>query len=224
MYFLIATIVIAFALLGWYVSNRPSNIVFLWIDVQKDFCPGGTLAVPNGDQVVPVINKVTRLIETLTTKMVRLRRRIITVFSRDKHKPNTPHFKKWPVHCVEDTPGAEFHKDLVVPSDAYTHTVYKGMTEKIDDLSAFDEDARINGVTLPEFLKQQKVRKVFIGGLAGDYCVLESVKDAVSYGFEVYVIVDAIRSVEPKSGRAAIETMRRIGATLIRSEDIEKYL
>lgn len=221
MYFLFATIVgiCALALIIGYVQNRPSNIAFLWIDVQDDFCPGGALAVPNGDQVVPVINRVTAFIKTLPAK---LRRRIITIFSRDKHKPDTPHFTKWPEHCVEDTPGAEFHKDLFVPN--YAGIVYKGTTNKIDDLSAFDEDARINGVTLAEHLKQNKVRKVFIGGLAGDYCVLESAKDAVSYGFDVYVIVDAIRSVDPKTGRAAIETMRRIGVTLIRSQDIEKYL
>jgi nicotinamidase/pyrazinamidase len=178
----------------------------LVVDVQNDFCPGGALAVAEGDQVVAPLNK---LIEEF------LRRGEPVFRSRDWHPRQTKHFTEfggtWPVHCVQDTKGAEFHPDLI--DDARIRTISKGMGDD-DSYSAFD------GTDLALQLRQLGVEEVWVGGLATDYCVKNTVLDALKEGFRVKALEDAMRAVEvnPGDGERAIEEMRAAGAELVNGE------
>lgn len=175
----------------------------LVVDVQNDFCPGGTLAVPQGDEVIPPLNK---LIDEF------LQRGDPVYLSRDWHPPTTKHFAAyggtWPVHCVQNTPGAEFHPAL--RNDPRIKVISKGLGDT-DCYSAFDE------TDLAAELKQQNVREVVVGGLATDYCVKNTVLDAVKHGFKVKAVAEAMRPVElqPGDGEKAIEEMREAGAELV---------
>src|SRR5688572_6153089 len=179
----------------------------LVVDVQNDFCPGGALAVAEGDQVVAPLN---RLIEDF------LRRGEPVFRSRDWHPRQTKHFTEfggtWPVHCVQDTKGAEFHPDLI--DDVRIRTISKGMGDE-DSYSAFD------GTGLALQLRQLGVDEVWVGGLATDYCVKNTVLDALKEGFSVKALADAMRAVEvnPGDGERAIEEMRAAGADIVDSQD-----
>jgi nicotinamidase/pyrazinamidase len=181
----------------------------LVVDVQNDFCPGGSLPVADGDQVVPVLNDY-------VGRFVRAGRPV--VFSRDWHPAETTHFLPqggpWPVHCVQGTRGAEFHPQLRIPPEALI--VSKGMGADEDGYSAFvgrDDEGR----RLADRLRDLGVRKLLIGGLATDYCVLNSVLEARQHGLEVDVIRPGMRGVEVQPGDTAraIEKMRAAGARLI---------
>lgn len=173
------------------------------VDVQNDFCPGGALAVTDGDRVVAPLNQ---LIEEF------LERGDVVVKSRDWHPAQTQHFTdyggSWPVHCVQDTHGAEFHKDLL--DDPRITIVSKGIGDT-DCYSAFDE------TDLASLLREQGVEEVWVGGLATDYCVKQTALDAVRKGFKVKAVADAMRAVElkPGDGAHAIEEMREAGAEII---------
>lgn len=173
------------------------------VDVQNDFCPGGTLAVPHGDEVVGPLNKL----------IAEFLERGEPVFkSRDWHLPHTKHFQAyggaWPVHCVQETSGAEFHPDLL--DDSRIHIISKGLGDQ-DCYSAFD------GTDLNAQLQRLGVAEVWIGGLATDYCVKQTVLDALQEGFAVKAIEDAMRAVElkPGDGERAINEMRTAGAEFI---------
>jgi len=177
------------------------------VDVQNDFCPGGSLAVANGDEVVAPLNELIR--EFLD--------RGEPVFkSRDWHPATAKHFAKyggiWPVHCVQDTPGAEFHKDL--SDDPRVTVISKGMDESADGYSAFD------GTNLAQILHDSGVTEVWVGGLATDYCVKHTVLDALKQGFEVKALADAMRAVnvKPGDGSLAIAEMRSAGAEITGNE------
>ena len=179
------------------------------VDVQNDFCPGGSLAVADGDQVVPVLN---RYVERFTEQGLPV------IFTRDWHPAETSHFQAqggpWPPHCVQGTPGARFHPDLLVPATAIV--VSKGMEPGEDGYSAFvGRDQR--GRRLAELLREFGVGTLLVGGLATDYCVVSSVVEAREAGFEVEVIADAIRAVDikPGDGERAIERMLAAGASLV---------
>jgi len=175
----------------------------LVVDVQNDFCPGGALAVAEGDQVVAPLNK---LIEEF------LKRGEPVFRSRDWHPAKTKHFSDyggtWPVHCVQNTKGAEFHPELI--DDMHIRTVSKGMGDE-DSYSAFD------GTDLALQLRRLGVEEVSVGGLATDYCVKNSVLDALKEGFQVKALKDAMRAVEvkPGDGERAIEEMRVAGAEIV---------
>ncbi len=177
------------------------------VDVQNDFCPGGSLAVAKGDEVVAPLNE---LIEEF------LDRGEPVFKSRDWHPATAKHFAKyggiWPVHCVQDTPGAEFHKDL--SDDPRVTVISKGIDESADGYSAFD------GTNLAEILRDQGVTEVWVGGLATDYCVKHTVLDALKQGFEVKAMADAMRAVnvKPDDGALAIAEMRSAGAEITGSE------
>jgi nicotinamidase/pyrazinamidase len=173
------------------------------VDVQNDFCPGGALAVPKGDEVVGPLNG---LIEEFLL-------RDEPVFkSRDWHPPKTKHFVEnggtWPPHCVQDTRGAEFHPELL--DDPRIAVISKGMGDE-NNYSAFD------GTDLAARLREQGVEEVWVGGLATDYCVKNTVLDALREGFKVKSIANAMRPVElqPGDGERAIEEMRQNGAEVI---------
>jgi nicotinamidase/pyrazinamidase len=173
------------------------------VDVQNDFCPGGALAVTNGDQVVAPLNG---LIEEF------LGREEPVFKSRDWHPPKTGHFTEqggtWPVHCVQETRGAEFHPELL--DDPRIVIISKGLGDE-DNYSAFD------GTDLAARLKEQGVEEVWVGGLATDYCVKNTVLDALRAGFKVKPVANAMRPVELEPGDAqrAIEEMLRNGAEII---------
>jgi nicotinamidase/pyrazinamidase len=173
------------------------------VDVQNDFCPGGTLAVANGDQVIAPLNG---LIEEFLSSGE-------PVFkSRDWHQPKTKHFMDyggtWPVHCVQETHGAEFHPELL--DDPRITVISKGMGDE-DSYSAFD------GTDLAARLREQGVEEVLVGGLATDYCVKNTVLDALREGFRVKAVANAMRPVElqPGDGQRAIEEMQRSGAEIV---------
>ena len=171
----------------------------LLVDVQIDFCPGGALPIERGDDVVPVLNRwVAAAVDSG-----------IPVFaSRDWHPRQHPSFKEsggeWPVHCVQDTIGAQFHPELTLPDTAIVVT--KGTRSDRDQYSAFDETG------LAGELHRRGVRRVWIGGLAQDVCVRATVLDALRERFETIVIEDATRPVTPEGGKRAVEDMRRAGA------------
>lgn len=183
---------------------KPDHALLI-VDVQNDFCPGGALAVAGGDKVVPVINEY---IEAFSKK------KLPVIVSRDWHLQRTKHFKDfgglWPVHCVQDTPGAAFHSDLKLPPE--TIIVSKGMDSDKDSYSAFQAvDER--GRPLREILKDLGVKELWIGGLATDYCVKASVLDALKH-FRVNLLMDAIKGVDlnPGDSRKAVEEMLAAGA------------
>jgi nicotinamidase/pyrazinamidase len=183
------------------VSNTKQAL--LVVDVQNDFCPGGALAVSHGDEVVAPLNK---LIDEF------LERGNPVYMSRDWHPRQTKHFAEyggvWPVHCVQHTKGAEFHPAL--RHDPRIKVVSKGLGDT-DCYSAFDE------TDLNSELHKAGVEEVVIGGLATDYCVKNTVLDAVKNGFKVKAVEDAMRAVDlhPGDGEKAIAEMRAAGAEII---------
>ncbi|HEX8721047.1 MAG TPA: nicotinamidase [Pyrinomonadaceae bacterium] len=173
------------------------------VDVQNDFCPGGALAVERGDEVVAPLN---RLIEEF------LRRGEPVYKSRDWHPARTKHFSAyggtWPAHCVQGTRGAEFHEDLL--DDPRVRVVSKGLGDE-DNYSAFD------GTALAEDLRREGVGEVWVGGLATDYCVKNTVLDALREGFRVRALRDAMRAVNLRPGDdlRALEEMSAAGAEVV---------
>ena len=194
-----------------------SNVApaLLIVDVQNDFCPGGALAVPEGDRVVPVLNQY---IERCRAGQVPV------ITSRDWHPEKTTHFKAyggiWPPHCIQHTKGAQFHPDLKLPKE--TIVISKGMDPDKDSYSAF-QAFDSEGAPLAQLLKKRQITHLFIGGLATDYCVRASVLDALQEGFRVTVLKDAIRGVELKPGdsKKAFNEMRRAGADQTSLETLE---
>lgn len=174
------------------------NTALIVVDVQNDFCPGGALAVPNGEEVVPVIN---REIETGAFDYV--------YASRDWHPEDTEHFDKWPVHCVRGTTGAEFHPDLNLPKNVIVVT--KGESRRDDGYSAF-EGRTHNGYSLIDSLVNRHVQFVYVVGLATDYCVKATVLDSLKHGFDTFVIPDAVRGLD--NAEEAIFDMKEEGAKL----------
>jgi nicotinamidase/pyrazinamidase len=175
------------------------------VDVQNDFGPGGALGVEGGDQVVAPLNRLARRF---------LSGGDVVVKSRDWHPAKTKHFADyggtWPVHCVQETSGAEFHKELI--DDPRIITISKGTGDE-DSYSAFD------GTDLAERLREQNVEEVWVGGLATDYCVKNTALDAIREGFRVKAVADAMRAVnlQPGDDRRAIEEMRNAGAEIVNS-------
>jgi len=172
------------------------------VDVQNDFCPGGALAVSHGDEVVAPLNS---LIEEF------LERGEPVFKSRDWHPEKTRHFAAyggtWPVHCVQNTRGAEFHPELM--DDIHIRVISKGLGNE-DCYSAFD------GTDLALELRRLGVEEVWVGGLATDYCVKNTVLDALKEGFQVKALENAMRPVEvkPGDGERALEEMRAAGAEI----------
>lgn len=189
-------------------SNTKQALIV--VDVQNDFCPGGTLAVPHGDEVVAPLNK---LIDEF------LDRGDPVYKSRDWHPRTTKHFAAyggtWPVHCVQNTRGAQFHPAL--RDDPRIKVISKGQGDA-DGYSAFDN------TDLGSQLRNAGVQELVVGGLATDYCVRNTVLDAVDRGFKVKAVKDAMRPVElqPGDGERAIEEMRAAGAEIVSTDHTDK--
>ncbi len=187
----------------------------LIVDVQNDFCPGGSLPVPEGDRVVPLLNRYIAL----------FRENGLPIFaSRDWHPEKTSHFKAfggiWPVHCVQGSDGAQFHPELRLPAD--TFILSKGMDPQRDDYSAF-QAVTDSGTPFPEILQKMGISRLYVGGLATDYCVKESVIEGLRHGLAMTFLEDASRGVdlEPGDSEKAVTTMREAGATTATLADLE---
>ncbi len=188
--------------------------VLLVVDVQNDFCPGGALAVFEGDAIIPRLNEYIHLFHTLGHPVAA---------SRDWHPPETTHFQAqggpWPPHCVQGTAGAEFHPRLDLPAAAEVFS--KGMGADEDAYSAFQARNEA-GLTLPERLRELGVRRVYIGGLTLDYCVQSSALDALAAGLDATVLMDATRAVNvrPHDAELAVEELIRAGVQLATFETL----
>lgn len=181
----------------------------LIIDVQNDFCPGGALAVADGDKVVPALNRYIERFE---------KSRLPIFATRDWHPQKTRHFKAygglWPPHCIQGTKGAEFRPDLRLPPDAVI--VSAGMAADEEGYSGFDgRDDR--GAGLADLLRTHGVERIFVGGLATDYCVKHTVLDGLKHGFKVVLLEDASRGVnlQPGDSERSVEQMLQAGAEKI---------
>ncbi len=181
----------------------------LIVDLQVDFCPGGALAVPGGDAVVSPVN---RLLETpLCWK----------VATRDWHPPDHVSFQTrggiWPVHCVAETSGAAFHPRM--PAARVDLVVSKATARDAEAYSGFD------GTSLADDLRGRGIRRLFVCGLATDYCVRATVLDGKREGFDVVLMEDAIKAVNlhPQDGENAIEEMRKTGCAFALSEDVRSH-
>jgi nicotinamidase/pyrazinamidase len=174
----------------------------LIVDVQNDFCPGGALPIEGGDRVVPVLN---RWLDAAQEKGIPV------YASRDFHPLRHMSFREqggpWPPHCIEDSVGAAFHPDLILPDSVIKVT--KGVRFDRDQNSAFDETG------LTSQLRRDGVKRLWTGGLALDVCVLATVLDARKEGFEVCVLKDAARPVTPEGGEKALKEMEEAGARVI---------
>jgi len=187
-------------------SSSPALLV---VDVQKDFCPGGALEVPDGDRVVPVLNRHAATAAAHGWPVYA---------SRDWHPPVSSHFREyggeWPPHCVQHTAGAAFHDDLRLPASAIVVT--KGHESADDSGYSALKGRTPDGRTLLDDLRARGVGHLYVGGLATDYCVRQAVLDARNAGFEVTVLEDSIAGVDVRPGDSAraIDEMRSAGATL----------
>ena len=177
------------------------NDALIVADVQNDFCPGGALPVPKGDEVVPVLNEYINLFEKAKSNIVA---------TRDWHPSNHISFKSqggpWPPHCVQNTEGAKFHPDLKLPRR--TIVVSKAMNPLKENYSPFETPE------LKSILKKEGVIRVFVGGLATDYCVKQTILDALELGFHSVLLTDAIAAINADSGDEvrAIDEMTKNGA------------
>lgn len=194
------------------VQLEPGDALIV-VDVQNDFCPGGALGVPGGDQVVPVLNAWIERCNRLGLPVV---------YTQDWHPEGHCSFAAqggpWPVHCVQDTPGAAFHPDLRVQGEIFRKAyltepdAYSGMEARRVEGGRLREDQ-----PLPQWLREQGVRRVLIGGLATDYCVRATALDALREGFAAVVLRDAVRAVDvkPGDGERALREMAEAGAVII---------
>jgi nicotinamidase/pyrazinamidase len=196
------------------------------VDIQNDFLPGGALAVPQGDEVIPLANRLQTEFD-------------LVVATQDWHPPNHASFAAnhpgkrvgevidlhgltqilWPVHCVQNTPGADF------PVRLHTGTIQrvfqKGLDPAIDSYSGFFDNGRRKDTGLASYLWREGADEVYVMGLATDYCVKFTALDSVSLHFDTYLIRDACRGVNLKAGDVdhAVEEMRSRGVTVVRSTD-----
>jgi nicotinamidase/pyrazinamidase len=197
--------------------------VLLVTDVQNDFCPGGALAVADGDAVIPVIHRVAPLFEHI-------------ILTQDWHSPQHLSFASahagkrpfesievsygeqtlWPDHCVQGTRGAEFHAELKLTQAELI--MRKGFHPQIDSYSAFFENDRVTATGLCGYLRERRITRVFLVGLAYDYCVGYSALDARGHGFEAIVIRDACRAIDLNGSAARIEAeFAKAGVEVIES-------
>jgi nicotinamidase/pyrazinamidase len=201
------------------------------VDVQNDFCPGGSLPVPEGHTVVPVINRIQPLFDFI-------------VATQDWHPANHVSFAAnhpgknvgdvvvvdgisqilWPVHCVQGSPGAEFHPELDL--SRISRIVRKGTDPRIDSYSGFFDNARRRDTGLAQILREAGVKELFVCGLATDYCVKYTALDAKELGFETFLIADACRGVglQPEDIPKAIQEMEAAGIQIVTADRLLEIL
>jgi nicotinamidase/pyrazinamidase len=187
-----------------------ANDALVVVDVQRDFCPGGALGVPGGDEVIPVINRLLPMFGRW-------------IYTRDWHPADhmsfsdDPEFREgsWPPHAVQGTPGAEWCQGLEMPMNAIL--VSKADDPRREAYSAFQVDR----FDLASFLRHRKVERVFIAGLTADYCVRQTALDARAAGFTVYLVEDAVRGVAPETTATALADMEAAGIVRVKSDQLE---
>jgi nicotinamidase/pyrazinamidase len=179
------------------------------VDMQNDFMPGGALAVAEGDEIVPIVNKLIELFDLKDELVVK---------SRDWHPRETVHFDlfggRWPAHCIADTEGAAFFPNLRTSPNEMI--ISKGESDADDGYSAFD------GTQLAAILRGHGITDLWVVGLATDYCVKATVLDGIKEKFDVTLIVDAVRAVDPDTGQAAIEDMVKAGTRILVGEPFKE--
>lgn len=195
------------------------------VDIQNDFVTGGSLEVPGGEQIIPLVNEISGKFD-------------LVVATQDWHPQGHKSFasnhegKKpfdtiqlggitqvlWPDHCVQGSPGAALHASLNL--NRAEAIFRKGMDPEIDSYSAFYDNGHKKFTGLAGYLKSRGVQSVYICGLAGDYCVFYSARDALKEGFRTFVIEDATRSIIPGDFEKAKKEMRALGATVFTSDDL----
>jgi len=197
------------------------------VDLQNDFLPGGALAVPQGDEVIPVVNELQRHFD-------------LVLATKDWHPPDHGSFaanypgKKpgdrvnldgieqilWPVHCVQNTRGAEFASSF--DTSRVAHVFHKGTEPMIDSYSTFFDNAHRRHTGLAHYFEKREIKDIYLMGLALDYCVKYSTLDARQLGLNTHVIVDGCRGIELERGdiHRALDEMRDVGAVLLRSGDL----
>ncbi|MEM2759519.1 MAG: nicotinamidase [Nitrososphaerales archaeon] len=184
-----------------------SSCALLIIDMQNDFMPTGSLPVPDSDKIVPILNKY---IDLFTSAKLHI------FASRDWHPPNHISFKQrggiWPMHCVKDTMGAEFHSELRIPRSA--RIISKGYESDDDSYSCFER------TDLAKKLEQSKVKCLLVAGVATDYCVKYTVLDALGLGYDVVVLEDAVKGI--KNNDDALKEMQAKGVKIARIDDITR--
>ncbi|MFQ5883044.1 MAG: nicotinamidase [Candidatus Methylomirabilales bacterium] len=184
----------------------PAQDALIVVDVQNDFCPGGALPVPEGDRVIPTLNTLL------------CRANCLIVATRDWHPVHHCSFTDqggpWPVHCVAETWGADFHPAL--DRSRLQVIVSKATTPKQEAYSG------LQGTSLADLLRERGIQRLLVGGVATDYCVKATALDARRAGFEVIVLEDAIRGVEVSPGDCAraVEEMKRAGCTFLRTDQV----
>ncbi|MDW8096204.1 MAG: nicotinamidase [Aquificaceae bacterium] len=172
------------------------------VDMQRDFMPGGALPVPDGDSIVGKLNEYIQMF---------FKKGLPVFFTRDWHPPDHISFKEqgglWPPHCVQNTEGAKFHPDLFIPQDN-RFIISKGTSKEFDAYSGFQ------GTLLDSLLKERGIKRVFVGGVATDYCVRNTVLGAINLGYQAFLLLDAVKGVdvEPGDSEKAVEEMLLAGA------------
>jgi nicotinamidase/pyrazinamidase len=208
------------------MPTSPAQSALIVVDVQNDFCPGGALAVADGDAVVPLVNRVARAFG-------------VRVFTQDWHSPDHRSFAAshpsaeaftmtemsygpqvlWPTHCVQGTRGAAFHPEL--ETDHADLILRKGFRPHVDSYSAFFENDKLTPTGLAGYLRERGVGTVWLAGLATDFCVAYSALDARRLGFEVTLLADACREIDlDGSHAAALARMGEAGVGLARTGEI----
>ena len=206
------------------------NSALLIIDIQNDFCESGALAVKDANSIIPVVNNLIDYSNEINS---------FIIATKDWHPLNHKSFAInsckeigefgeleglpqvfWPIHCVQDTFGSEFHKDL----SPIENIVYKGQDFLVDSYSGFFDNGKIHKTDLDKTLKEKGIKTLYVVGLATDYCVKYSVLDALNLGYEVFLVEDAIKGVNlsENDSQNAINEMTNLGAKIIRSSDILK--
>jgi nicotinamidase/pyrazinamidase len=200
------------------------NDVLLIVDVQNDFCPGGRLAVPHGDEVIVPINRLaTRFSHVVLTQDWHPADHISFASTHPGRQAfesiKLPYGSQtlWPDHCVQGTPGAAFHPSLAAP--AAELILRKGFRREIDSYSVFFENDKTTATGLAGYLRERGLRRLFLAGLATDFCVAWSALDARRLGFDVFVWMTACRAIDTGGSlAAALEGMRKAGVMLVEGE------
>lgn len=199
----------------------------IMVDLQNDFCKGGSLEVPNGDEVVVLANQLQSYFHCLiATKDWHSQNHVSFASNQPGHKvgdvisvDNIPQVL-WPDHCVQNTWGSEFHPSFNTKD--VDKIIYKGSDKNIDSYSTFFDNEHLRSTGLEDYLRKENITDVYVLGLATDYCVKYSCLDAVQLGFSVYVIEDACRGVELQNGdvEKALQDMQNAGVKIVTSAQI----
>jgi nicotinamidase/pyrazinamidase len=206
---------------------KKRNAVLLVIDVQKDFCPGGTLAIGDGDAIVPIVNRIAARADlVLATQDWHPHDHVS--FARN-HPGKNPYdvveldgIKQvlWPPHCVQGTDGADFHAAL--NTEHFSLILRKGTDARIDSYSAFQENDKKTNTGLEGYLRGLGIEHIYLCGLATDYCVFYSAMDAVRLGLRVSIVIDACRGVDIPTGsiEKALNKMKKHGVAVLNSSEL----